>query len=79
MDKRRRWSELSGHRQPSSAQDRRSIPWQGQLPVDHGVPSLAGIGQVDGDLGVLDPTAVPVSWRCTPTVWCPPGTLRSRR
>jgi len=26
-----------------------------QLPVNHGVPSIAGIHQVDGDLGVLDP------------------------
>ena len=25
-----------------------------QLPVDHGVPSIAGIDQVDRDLGVLD-------------------------
>jgi hypothetical protein len=26
-----------------------------QLTVDHGVPGIAGIHQVDGDLGVLDP------------------------
>ena len=27
---------------------------QVQLPVDHAVPSVGGIGQVDGDLGVVD-------------------------
>jgi hypothetical protein len=26
-----------------------------QLPVDHGVPGIGGVEQVDGDLGVLDP------------------------
>jgi hypothetical protein len=25
-----------------------------QLPVDHGVPGIGGVEQVDGDLGVLD-------------------------
>ena len=28
---------------------------QVQLTVDHGVPGIAGVQQVDGDLGVLDP------------------------
>jgi hypothetical protein len=27
-----------------------------QLPVDHGVPGLTGVQEVDGDLGVLDPS-----------------------
>jgi hypothetical protein len=44
---------------------------QVQLPVDQGVPGVTDIDQVDGDLGVLDPTGVPVYWRCTPTVWVP--------
>jgi hypothetical protein len=29
---------------------------QVQLTVDHGVPRIAGVQEIDGDLGVLDPT-----------------------
>jgi hypothetical protein len=27
----------------------------------------ATVGEIDGELGVLDPPVVPVYWRCTPT------------
>jgi hypothetical protein len=30
-------------------------PWNVQFPVHRGVPTRAGIDEVDGDLGVLDP------------------------
>ncbi len=46
-------------------------PGQVQLPVNHRVPGVGGIHQVDRDLGVSTRPAVPVYWRCTPTVRVP--------
>jgi hypothetical protein len=42
-----------------------------QLPVHRRVPTHPGVDEIDRDLGVLDPPAVPVYWRWAPTVWVP--------
>lgn len=42
-----------------------------QLPVHRRVTASTGIDQVDRNLGVLDPSRLPVYWRWTPTVWVP--------
>ncbi|MEZ0072384.1 hypothetical protein ABH927_001721 [Planotetraspora sp. GP83] len=42
-----------------------------QLPVHRRVAATARVDEVDGDLRVLDPAAVPVYWHWTPTVCVP--------
>jgi hypothetical protein len=56
--------------QPTSVRILDPAPGHILLPVDQGVPAIAGTHQVDGDLGVLDPRC-----RCTGAVPPPPGAL----